>query len=173
MKGVIVNCIQEMITSKYGAEKWTKILSDAKIPQGTVFLAHADIEDANILKIIDAVCRQVGWSDKDFSVNFGDYWVNTFSQRLYSHIYRSSKNAKEFLMKMNEVHQEVTRNIPGSKPPQFLFETIDNNTLEITYQSKRGLFELFIGLVMGVGKYYNDALKIDKLSNNKIRVHFS
>lgn len=68
MKGVILNCIQEMLTN------------------------------------INVFRKKVGCSEKEFSMNFGDFGVNLFSQKLYSHIYRNSKNEKEFLMKIKNVH---------------------------------------------------------------------
>jgi hypothetical protein len=42
----------------------------------------------------------------------------------------------------------------------------------MTYQSSRGLIDFFIGIVKGVGTYYNEKLSIAKLPNNKVEIQF-
>jgi len=42
----------------------------------------------------------------------------------------------------------------------------------MTYKSPRNLIHICIGLVKGVGKYYQENLEVTKLSNDKIKVKF-
>lgn len=173
MKGVIVNCFEELVITKFGKDKLMKIRKLSQIKEGTIFLAHQDVEDTIVLMLIQSYCTEIAITMKDFSLLFGDYWVNHFSQRIYSHYYTSSKNSREFLLSMNDLHKSVTEKIPGARPPQFFFQNINEKTIGITYKSHRGLIELLIGLIHGVGNYYKEKLIVEKESETQLKVHFS
>jgi len=40
------------------------------------------------------------------------------------------------------------------------------------YWSSRGLIDLFVGLIKGFGKYYNETLVIKKLSTTEVEIVF-
>ncbi|KPQ45004.1 MAG: hypothetical protein MPEBLZ_00429 [Candidatus Methanoperedens nitroreducens] len=42
----------------------------------------------------------------------------------------------------------------------------------IKYKSNRGLIDILMGLVKGVGKYYKEDLKVTKLSSDRLQVIF-
>ncbi len=73
---------------------------------------------------------------------------------------------------MDEVHRKVTLNIQNANPPRFDYEWKDEKTLIMTYKSKRNLIEFFIGLIKGVGKYFNEELEVRKLGGNRVEIKF-
>jgi hypothetical protein len=103
---------------------------------------------------------------------FGEFWVMDYSQKLYKNYYTSSKNAKEFLLNMDELHKTITKNMANAHPPMFEYEWLDNNTLIMKYKSSRGLIDIMVGLIKGVAKYYNEDLKITKLGSDKVKIIF-
>jgi hypothetical protein len=42
----------------------------------------------------------------------------------------------------------------------------------MTYNSRRGLIDIMIGLIKGVGKYYKENLKVTKLGPDKVEIKF-
>ena len=173
MKGVIPMCLSKMVIEKYGKEKWEEALDLAGLPKYTSFLAAQNIEDASVLKVVDAVCKVLKITMQQAADAFGDYWVNKFASKVYKAYFMNHENAKAFLLKMNDIHRSTTSAMAGAKPPQFVFEDIGPNKLVMTYISDRGLMDFFIGLLKGVGQYFNETLHIRRLSNNKVDITFA
>lgn len=173
MKGVIVQCLENLIKEKFGKDKWESSLEDAGLPKNTIFLATEDVDDSAILNVIGCLCKTLNISLNQAADAFGDYWVNVFAPKVYNSFYIGVNSAKEFLLKMDDVHRLTTNTIPNAKPPRFEYEWKDDKTLIMQYNSSRGLIDFFVGLVKGVGKYYNESLDVKKLGTDKVEVVFS
>lgn len=172
MKGVIVNCLQEVVTRKFGKDKWEAALDQAGVARNASFLATQDIDDATVLKVVGAVCAVLNISLAQAADAFGEHWVCSYAPKIYKAYFVGAKTAKDFLMKMDEIHRMTTQNIPNAHPPRFDYRWENEKTLVMTYKSQRGLMEFMRGLVRGVGKYFNEDLRISKASNNSLRVVF-
>ncbi len=171
MKGVIPDCLAKLVKDKFGNDKWEKSLEIAGLPVKTTFLVTQDVPDADVLKVVDAVCKVLNITLQQAADAFGDYWVNEYAPKIYK-AYYTGKSAKEFILNMDKVHSNVTKNIPNAQPPRFDYSWTDDKTLIMTYKSKRGLIEFLIGLIKGVGKYYKEDLAVTKISNDKVRIVF-
>ena len=54
MKGVIINCLENLIKEKYGSDKWGDILTRAGLNRDSIFLAIDDVDDnADDILIVD------------------------------------------------------------------------------------------------------------------------
>ncbi len=73
---------------------------------------------------------------------------------------------------MNEIHRKVTENIPNAHPPRFEYRWEGPNVLIMKYISPRGLVEVFMGVLKGVGKFFNTDLKIERVSPDEVRIEF-
>jgi hypothetical protein len=173
MKGTIVVCLRELVVTQFGQQQWDKSLRDAGFGTDTMFLAIADIDDSQVVRLIEAVCKNLGISLAQAADAFGDYWVNVYSQRLYPHYYRRHTTARDFLLNMDNLHVDMTAQIPNAKPPRFQYEWKDAQTLIIQYRSHRGLVDFVVGLVKGVGKHYKEALKVSKVGPDRVQVVFA
>jgi hypothetical protein len=172
MKGTIVIAVREMIQEKYGKEAWTKSLLAAGIDKEPTIAPSSMLDDKVVLDVINAICRTVGCTMQQFGDMFGDYWVNNYAQRLYKAFFFGSKSAKDFLLKMDEVHVNTTRAFPGATPPRFEYEWKNTNTLVMTYKSPRGMMEIFMGLIKGVGKHYGENLQVRRIAPNQVEIVF-
>jgi hypothetical protein len=172
MKGVILMCLANLVMEKFGRDKWEDSLEKAGFPRTTFFLATQDIEDALTMKVIDSTCKVLNITTEQAAMAFGDYWVNDFAVKIYQPFYRGPKSAKEFLLNLDKVHVMTTQTVPNAHPPRFDYEWKDEKTLIMTYKSPRGLIDFFIGLVHGVAKHFNENLKINKLSDQKVEIIF-
>ncbi|MDW7975149.1 MAG: heme NO-binding domain-containing protein [Leptospiraceae bacterium] len=172
MKGIIVEAIEELITKNFGKEQWQKLLEMCNLRKDTFFLATEDVPDTLVFCIIDAIGKTFNLTNRQIFELFSDYWTLQYAPRVFSHYYDECKNAKEFLLKMDEVHYETTKTIPDANPPRFEYHWKDKRTLKMKYKSKRGLIDLMIALIHSVGKYYNENLKIRKLSSEEVEIEF-
>lgn len=172
MKGVIVLCLKEMVQKRFGEDKWETALKKAGIEKEPTIMPRSDVDDQIVLNVINSVCEVLHISLDQAADAFGDYWINTYAQRMYGVYFTVAKTAKDFLLKMDSTHVTATKNIPGAHPPRFDYEQPDEKTLIMTYKSSRGLIDIMIGLVKGVGKFYHEDLKITKLEGNRVKIVF-
>jgi hypothetical protein len=173
MKGVIAQCLAEMVTTKFGADKWKEVLEKSGLPPSTAFLATSDIDDSAVMNAIKNTCSVLSISQQQAADAFGEYWVCTFAPKIYKAYYTSATNAKDFLLKMDSVHETTTRNIANAHPPRFTYDWKNDNTLIMRYQSNRGLIDFLVSLIKGVGKYFNDNLTVSKISTSDVEVIFA
>jgi hypothetical protein len=173
MKGVIFLCLQDLVSDKFGKPKWQEILVAAGFPAQRTFIAVEDVPDQAISKIIGAAPKVLRLSGEQVAEAFGEYWVGNYALRLYKPYFSGKNNAREFLLAMDEVHKSVTDNMANARPPRFEFKWKSDNVLEISYRLSRNMIDLIPGLVLGVGKYYQEHLVAAKTSATTIEVVFS
>jgi len=172
MKGVIAICLKEVIVSKFGVPKWNEIMTASGQNPGMAILATVDIDDAVVVNIVKNSCRILNLSMEQIADFFGDHWMNSYAVKIYKPYYGTNSTAKDFFLKLSEIHDKVTRNIPNSRPPKFEYEWKNENTLILTYISPRGLIDFVVGLAKGVGKYFHQKLSVRKISSSKVEIIF-
>lgn len=172
MKAVIVNCMGELIKEKFGRDKWQQCLEGAGLNRNSYFLSTQDIEDRTVVSLIDSAGRVLNLSRTQIADAFGDYWVNVFAQKVYKVYFRGINSARDFLLKMDQVHDTVTQNIANAQPPRFEYHWKNDNTLIMKYKSHRGLIDFLAGLVKGVGRYFNERLNVTKAGPQDLEITF-
>ena len=173
MKGVIAVCLSELVTKRFGDEKWTKVLETAGLPDSTYFLPSEDIDDAAFLRLFRTTSSVLSLSPIAAAEAFGEYWCCDYAPRIYAAHFGGVRNAKDFLLRMQEVHTKVTRNIPNAHPPNFQFEQPAPNKLVMKYVSQRGLGDIFAGLVKGVGRHFREELQVRRITSNVVEITFA
>jgi hypothetical protein len=78
-----------------------------------------DILDKKVFELIINTCKVLHITVPEAADAFGDYWVNVYAAAHYKDYYKDMSNAKEFIMKMDEIHESVTKNIENARPPRF------------------------------------------------------
>ena len=172
MKGAIVQCLGDLAKSNFGNDKWEQSLETAGMSKTAFFMPLQNVDDEKVIHIIESLCKVAKISQTQAADAFGDYWVNVYAPRLYNSYFKGANTSKELLLKMDSVHDSVTKNIQNAHPPRFEYEWKDSRTMIMRYKSNRGLIDILMGLVKGVGKYYKEDLKVTKLSNDKLQVIF-
>jgi len=172
MKGTIVTCLAEMVTEQFGEAKWQAALEGAGLRPDARFLHHQDIEDASVMRLVASVCKTLDITLAQAADAFGDYWMNAYAPRIYKPFFKAAGSAKEFLLKLDQVHVAITQNMPGAHPPRFEYTWRDGNTLIMTYSSERNMIDFVVGLAKGVGRYYKTNLKVTKRGTGSVEVVF-
>jgi hypothetical protein len=172
MKGVIALALKELVESSKGEAVWKQVLTGAGIGEEPVILPTNEVDDDTIVRLIESLCKVTGMALDEAGMAFGDYWVNTYSQRLYGHFYRKPKNAREFLLTMDDVHLAMTKNLRDAKPPRFRFDQQDD-VLVMEYLSTRRMLHLMVGLIYGVGRFFNEKLEVTPMANDRVSVRFT
>jgi hypothetical protein len=173
MKGIIITCLMSLVTEKFGRTKWEEALKSAGLDEKTQFHPTDDIDDPVVLKVVSSVCKVLNITPVQAADAFGDYWVNVFALRTFPMFYKGKKTARDFLLTMDYVHKITPQGLKDSSPPRFGYEWKNDKTLIMEYKSKRGLIDFMVGLVKGVGRYYNEQLSVTKVGNDKVQIEFS
>jgi hypothetical protein len=173
MKGTIVQCLEELISTRFGKDTWEQALNNAGLKTPVMFLPFQDVDDAVVMQVVTAVCDLLNLSLPQAADAFGEYWVMEYSQRMYpQYYYTKCKTAKEFLLKMDAVHVSMTKNLKDARPPRFEYEWKNENTLIMRYKSHRPLLDFVVGLAKGVGEFYNEKLTVTKIEPDKVQIVF-
>jgi len=172
VKGAIAIALKEMVIQHGGAEKWQQVLQASGISKEPMLFPISDVDDSLTLKIFENACRALGMSLPQGCEAFGEYWMTVYAPKHYPVYLKSAKNAREFLLKMDSVHETLTKTTPNAHPPRFKYSWRDERTLIMHYESARGLVDLVVGLVKGVGKAYGERLQVTKLGANQVQVTF-
>ena len=173
MKAVIVACLQEFVTNRFGKESWEILLQEAGVKSNTMFLPFLDVEDATVMKLISGFCQHQNLSLQEAADAFGRYWVNVYSQKMYASYYKQHKTAKDLLLSMDDIHVKMTKTIQNAHPPRFRYEWQDKKTLIMYYESHRGMIDFLVGLVKGVGIFYREELQVRKIGADRVQIVFS
>lgn len=173
MKGVIVNCLKELVTEKFGKDKWDAALGKAGVDKDSFFLATQDVDDGVVLKVVGSVCAVLNITLPQAADAFGEHWVCSFAPKIYKSYFNGVTSAKDFLLKMDDVHRITTDNIPNAKPPRFEYSWENGKTLIMKYKSQRGMVDFLVGLIKGVGKYFKESLNVSRVGEDKVKIVFS
>ena len=76
------------------------------------------------------------------------------------------------ILGMDKIHVQMTATIRNARPPRFDYQWKDERTLIVTYKSFRGMIDIYRGLVLGVGKLFNEPLRARKLDNTQVEIVF-
>jgi methyl-accepting chemotaxis protein len=166
MKGSVVSVWLNTIEDVWGQNVKVQAMASVGWSADRMISPLDDIEDQTIFNLMGNVGGQVGISTDDVWRTVGRNNIKSFSKWFPSFFERSS--LKAFLMMMDSVHAQLTKMIKGAKPPRLIPQEIDNTTFTITYQSKRGLFEYFQGLLEGAAEYFNEKMDLEILDKSQL-----
>jgi predicted hydrocarbon binding protein len=160
MKGVINRGFQELVESRFGEEAWQKIRSRAGCEE-LVFSISNDYPDDLTVALLEAAVEILELPADTLLEEFGKYWVPHTGRASYPTLYQlAGRNARDFLLNMNRVHEQVTRNVPNASPPRFSFTELPDGALRMHYHSRRGLCPALRGLILGVGELFGEPLEV-------------
>jgi methyl-accepting chemotaxis protein len=172
MKGTIVLCIADLVQSVAGKEKWREVLRKSKLPEDLHITRIADIDDAVIQTVLGNICEVLHLTLAEVIDAFGDYWVNVYGPKYYKAYYYGMNTARDLIMGVDKIHEQVSKIIPNAHPPRFDYEEIGEKTLRVHYKSHRRMIDFYIGLVKGIGKFFKTRLTIKKISEECVEITF-
>ncbi|MCU4162976.1 heme NO-binding domain-containing protein [Carboxylicivirga caseinilyticus] len=172
MKGVILDCLRNLVSKEFGTSQWQEILVDSGLKPNETILSTIDFDDQVAISLIGSTCKVLNLSIEQAAEAFGDYWMNYYASKIYAAYMVKAKSAKDLLLMLDNIHLKVTKSMPNARPPKFTYDWKDDKTLVMDYISDRNLVDLFIGLAKSVGKFYDEKLTVSKGSGNNVIIKF-
>jgi methyl-accepting chemotaxis protein len=162
MKGTVVSTWIKTCIRMYDKECIDNAMKSAGFEKDKTFSPMEDIEDGKVNKLFSEVARLNGISQGELWKKIGNDNINTFTKD-YPAFFKH-ENLYTFLKSMYDVHIVVVKRIPGAKPPILNLEPISNRAAIFTYQSQRGMFDYFQGLIEGSGKHFKENVVVEEIS---------
>ena len=156
MHGLIFTGFRAFVSSEYPAiagEVWAN----------ERHLATEAYPDEEFEAIVTRTVEHSGDSRATVLRRFGIFaGISTF-RLLYPAYYADHDDTFSFLLDIEQqIHEVVRRTVPDSAPPHLDIRPLSGGGVSIAYTSSRGLCELLEGLVVGVSRFYGDAVAIDQ-----------
>ncbi|KAK0398242.1 hypothetical protein QR680_002494 [Steinernema hermaphroditum] len=154
MIGWMHNCVQRMITDRYGMDAWKKILFDAGIDPEKEYETKTNYEDEETFQIIRSISISLDITVEAVWEVFGEYvidyaWDNGFDTLLLS----MANNLREFMDNLNSMHFFIDKLAFNSdvRGPTFQSQPQGDGTIRLHYYSlRKGIYPIVIGLVRQV-----------------------
>lgn len=174
MKGTIHYCLEETVIHNFGKEKWKQCLIALKLSPNFTFGSSIlqDVDESKSLDLFVNVAEALELSLKDLFDQFGVYWCCSYAPKMYPQFFRENSSTKELLTELDSIHQKVIGKKPGATPPRFKYDWQADGRLLITYNSERGLFELFESLLRGLDVRFHSTTEITRMEKNQLLLRF-
>jgi hypothetical protein len=151
MYGMINKAIRDLVTSKFGEEKWNEVRRKAGVSD-EVFINMVKYPDEATYKLVGAASEVLNTLEA-----FGEYWTVYSAEAGFGHLLDfAGTNLVDFLRNLDNMHTRIQLTFPQLEPPSFKVTDVTDNSLHLHYHSKRaGLAPLVMGMVKGLGKRFS------------------
>ena len=162
MYGLVNKAIQDLVTEKFGEDKWQEIkkLSDF---EDDFFIGLQTYPDALTYTLVKNASKVLGADASFVMETFGEYWILYTADEGYGDIMNlAGDNLPDFLNNLDMLHNRLNNIMPQLVAPQFSTRNETANSIELEYRSQReGMTSMVVGLLRGLCKRF-------KLENYKI-----
>lgn len=174
MKGTVVSTWIKTCRKLYTDDTVNQALENASIPTNKTFSPLEDVEDNKVNQIMSFIANKQNLNSFELWKTIGRDNIKTFSAD-YPAFFQHD-NLYQFLSSMNNVHSIVMKRIPGAKPPVLDLVPVSSKEAIFTYQSKRGMFGYFTGLLEGAADFFKEDIEIEQLEQQddllKVKITF-
>lgn len=167
MYGIVNKSIQELVTANFGTSKWEEIKQKSNI--NIDFFISSELYDDNVtFELATTIAKDLNITVNDVLQLFGEWWILHTGKNHYGYLLESGgNNFKAFLENLPSFHNRVMMLYPKITPPEFKVSNVQPNSLHLHYYSKRiGLTAFVLGLMIGLGKFFNTEIEVAVISSN-------
>ncbi len=158
MKGIIFNAVEEAVTELHGADTWDDLLDHAGVDGS--YTALGTYPDSELMALVGAATEMTGVDTPDLLRVLGRHALPVLVGQVEELVDRDG-DVFDFLASIHDlIHVEVKKLDPNANPPDIEADRLDDNTLQLTYRSTRGLPALAEGLIVGSGDMFEQPVTV-------------
>lgn len=173
MKGIIFTEFLTMVEKKFNMDMVDDILENESLSSGGAYTAVGTYDHKEMNILVSKLSEKTGIPLPDLLQAFGEYLFTTLANA-YPHFLLNANGLIDFLMSIESyIHIEVLKLYPDAELPKFQSDLVNQNTLELYYQSERHYGDLAHGLILGAIAYYKTGEIISKEQLPDKRVKFT
>lgn len=161
MKGTVVATWMRTCRKLYNDDVVNKAMTSVGWDNNKIFKPTENVEDNQVKKVIEYIA-------KSQKLELGDLWRKIGEDNLLAFhkdfpAFFQHENLYSFFSSLFDVHVVMTKKFPGAKPPLVTISPISSKEAIFYYESKRGMFDYFLGLTAGSIKYFKEDIEIEEL----------
>lgn len=161
MKGIVFNLLEAVVTQHRGEDAWDDLLDLAEVDGAYTSLGSYPDED--MLALVAAASAAYGLSQRKVLRWFGREAMPLLAET-YPDFFDKHVSTRPFLATLNSIiHPEVHKLYPGARCPHFELSSPAEDTIDMTYESPRGLCQLAHGFIEGASDHYGEEVAIEHL----------
>ncbi|MFW2487372.1 heme NO-binding domain-containing protein [Clostridium chromiireducens] len=162
MKGTVVSTWMRTNRKLFGDSVVDEAMDYIGWTSKKIFSPIENVDDNEVKRIISYIAKKQ-------NIGVGDLWrqIGQDNIRTFSHDYPAffkHDNVYSFLKSMFDVHVVMTKKFAGAKPPLVLIEPISSREAIFSYNSSRGMFDYFLGMLDGSCEYFNEKVSVEEMS---------
>ena len=163
MKGIVFTEFLEMVEDKFSPNMADKIIDASKnLSTDGAYTAVGTYHHSELIELVSHLSEETEIDLGLLVKTFGIYLFGRFVA-LYPSFFEENSSTFGFLQLIeNHVHVEVRKLYPDAELPTFDTNLLNDNHLEMIYQSKRPFAPLAEGLMLGCMEYYGETIEIQK-----------
>lgn len=159
MKGIIFNLLEEVVTTKFGADTWDKLLQQANVDGA--FTSLGSYPDEQLVALVEAASAELKLPAAQIVRWFGGEAIPLLAKK-YPGFFSRHTSTRPFVLTLNGIiHPEVRKLYPGADTPDFEIDATSPDVLVMVYRSKRKLCALAEGLIDGTANHYHETVTIN------------
>ncbi|MCM8709522.1 heme NO-binding domain-containing protein [Clostridium sp. SYSU_GA19001] len=168
MKGTVVAAWMKTCRKLYGDSVVDKAMEANGWSSGKIFSPAENVDDSQIMSVISAVAKSENIDIKALWRNIGNYNLKSFAEDFPA--FFDHENLYSFLKSMYDVHVVMVKRFPGATPPIVVIEPISSREAVFSYESKRGMFDYFLGMLDGSCELFNENVKIEEIERTSTSI---
>jgi len=172
MYGIVNKGIRDMVINNQGQIVWEEIKNQAGCD--IIFFTNTyPYDDSITYDLVEATSKVLNISTDEVLVSFGEYWINHTVHEGYGSLLKLAGNSfYEILSNLDDLHIRVGHTFINQNPPSFICKEINDHTLLLEYHSSRErLSPLIIGMLQGLGAFFNNRVEIKHLIKREEKGH--
>lgn len=164
MKGTVVSTWMKTNRKLFGDSIVNDALDYIGWGSGKIFSPIENVDDGEVKKLIEYIAKNQNMEVGTLWRKIGQDNIVSFSQD-YPAFFKHD-NVYSFLKSMFDVHVVMTKKFAGAKPPLVVIEPISSREAIFSYNSSRGMFDYFMGMLEGTCNHFNEKVNIEQVSKS-------
>lgn len=164
MKGTLIATWIQTLRNIYGAKLVNEAMTKVGWNTNKVFRSMDDIDDNKPKELIDYIAKKSNTSSEDIWKALGRENLHTF-YNTYPFFFEYD-DLYSFLDALQDIHDMMTKKIPGATPPLVKIEKTGDREAIFTYKSDRRLFSYMLGLLEGSIEHFEVDVKYNIISQD-------
>lgn len=161
MKGTVVSTWMKTNRKLFGDSTVDEAMNYVGWGSSKIFSPIENVDDGEVKKIIAYIAKKENMEVGTLWRKIGQDNIKVFSKD-YPAFFKH-ENVYSFLKSMFDVHVVMTKKFAGAKPPLVVIEPISSREAYFSYNSKRGMFDYFLGMLEGSCQHFNDKVEIEEV----------
>jgi len=161
MKGTVVATWMKTCRKLYGDSVVNNAMESAGWSSRKIFSPVENVDDGQVKNVIGNISKKQNISLEELWRSIGKDNITAFHRDFPA--FFQTENVYSFLKSLFDIHVVMTKKFEGAKPPIVGIKPISSREAIFTYNSKRAMFDYFLGLLDGTCEYFNEKIQIEQI----------